>query len=277
MKVSPRYDGPPILEFDGAAADQAVIVACQRRRMETILASFTEEQWSAPSRCDGWSARDVIAHLITVNAFWESSVLAGLSGEPGRVLANFDPAAHPPLLIESMNEFTGEQMLEGFVASNDGFLSVLDKLDTAGWSATAEAPPGHVSVRVLAMHALWDAWIHERDIVLPLGIAPTEQADEVASCLRYAAAVGAALVVTAGGTAAPMLGVATGDDAFTMAISETVTIASDPPTASTPILRGDTVMLIEGLSVRAPLPADTPPEWQSLLQSGLGAVFDSPV
>ena len=30
-------------------------------------------------------------------------------------------------------------------------------------------------MRLLASHALWDGWVHERDIALPLGLTPPEE------------------------------------------------------------------------------------------------------
>ena len=38
MKISPRYDGPPLIAIDGAAGDQLAPVVRQRRRMEAMLA-----------------------------------------------------------------------------------------------------------------------------------------------------------------------------------------------------------------------------------------------
>ena len=35
-----------------------------------------------------------------------------------------------------------------------------------------------MSVRLLAHHALWDAWVHERDIALPLGRTPDVEPDD---------------------------------------------------------------------------------------------------
>ena len=37
------------------------------------LAVLDDEQWSHPSRCEGWSSRDVIVHLDSTNAFWAFS------------------------------------------------------------------------------------------------------------------------------------------------------------------------------------------------------------
>src|SRR6187549_2431957 len=100
MRLTPTYDEPVALSLDGDPADQAVPVARQRRRFEALLGSLDDAQWGAPTRCEGWSVQDVTAHLVSVNQFWAASVRAGLAGTPTRVLANFDPAAHPPLLIE---------------------------------------------------------------------------------------------------------------------------------------------------------------------------------
>jgi uncharacterized protein (TIGR03083 family) len=276
VKLSPRYDGPPILSIDGAADDQRAAVCRQRRRLASLLADLGDDEWRAESRCDGWSVQDVVAHLVGVNAFWEASVSAGLAGTPTRVLAAFDPAAHPPMMIEPMRALSSSEILDQFVTSNEGFLGALEGLDERGWSTPAESPAGHVSIRLVAFHALWDSWVHERDIALPLGLTPTEEADEIGSALRYAAAVGPALAITRANMCSGAFAVvATGpDDYFVLEVGDSVAVHNDSPTAPTPCLRGDAVELIEALSIRAPLPSDTPSEWQALVR-GLATVFDS--
>jgi uncharacterized protein (TIGR03083 family) len=276
VKLSPRYDGPAILSMDGPADDQGVLVARQRRRMEALLADLGDDEWRSASRCNGWTVRDVVAHLVSVNAFWEASVSAGLAGTPTRVLAAFDPAAHPPMLIEPMRAQAPRAVLEQFVTSNDGFLGALAALDDRGWSTTAETPAGHVSIRLLAGHALWDAWVHERDIAVPLGLASVDEPDEVESCLRYAAAVGPALTISAGNATSGQLAVVATDPgvAFTLEVGESVVVRREPPSADAPCLRGRSVELIDALSVRAPLPDDAPAEWHRVVHS-LATVFDT--
>jgi uncharacterized protein (TIGR03083 family) len=275
VRLTPQYDGPALLSIDGRAADQSVVVARQRRRMEALLAGLSAEQWCAPSRCEGWSVQDVIAHLVSVNQFWASSVVAGLSGTPSRVLAAFDPAAHPPLLIAAMRSLTPAEVLEQFVASNRAFLDALAPLDDDGWSTIAESPAGHVSLRLLAFHALWDSWIHERDIALPLGLDPVEEPDEIESCLQYAAAIGPVLSIGDRDSLAAEAGVLATDPhvGFTLEIRESVVVRPGTPPAHIPCLRGPAVALVEALSVRAPLPADAPFEWRVLVKS-LATVFD---
>jgi uncharacterized protein (TIGR03083 family) len=276
MKLSPRYDGPQLLSIDGRADDQAVVVRRQRQRMEAVLGELTEDEWQTPSRCDGWTVKDVIAHLVTVNGFWETSVTGGLAGTPTRILASFDPAAHPPLLVEPMRAMSGREVLDQFVASNRAFLDALTPLDDDGWATIAESPPGHVSIRLLAAHALWDSWIHERDITLPLGLTAAEEPDEIASSLQYAAAVGPALAITLNTAFAGQLAVAASDPdvSFTLDVGESVAVRNTAPAPGTPCLRGSAVTLIEALSIRAPLPADTPREWHALV-TGLASVFDN--
>src|SRR4051812_17705881 len=188
MRLTPTYDTPVALSIDGDPKDQAIPVARQRRRLEAMLGSLDDEQWRAPTRCEGWSPQDVAAHLVGVNQFWEASVRAGLAGTPTRILANFDPAAHPPLMIEPMRALEPAAVLDQFIASNEGFLDALATLGADDWHAIGESPAGHVSIRLLAHHALWDSWVHERDIALPLGLDMPVEPDEVISCLRYAAA-----------------------------------------------------------------------------------------
>jgi uncharacterized protein (TIGR03083 family) len=274
VKLTPHYDDPSVLTFDGPVDDQAVPVTRQRRRMEAILGEFGDDEWAAPSRCEGWSNQDVIAHLVTVNQFWETSVRAGLAGEPTRILATFDPAAHPPLLIAPLAELSGKEVLEQFSSSNDGFLDAIAGLDAAQWSTAAEAPPGHISIRLLCAHALWDAWIHERDIVLPLGRAQALEDDELASCVRYAAAIGPVLTLGTNAFRGNLAVDARNPDAtFTITVGSTVELRSG--VADGPCLRGDTAELVDALSVRTPLPTDAPAEWRTLFDSGLATVFDA--
>src|ERR1700681_3973043 len=150
MKLSPRYDGPTILSFDGPADDQRSPVTRQRRRMESLLADLNEHEWRSKSRCDGWTVQDVVSHLVGVNTFWAASVRAGLDG-----------VAHPALMVDSMRTCSPREVFDQFVASNNAFLEAVATLDEHGWSTLAETPAGHVPIRLLVHHALWDAWVHE--------------------------------------------------------------------------------------------------------------------
>jgi uncharacterized protein (TIGR03083 family) len=274
MLVSPRYDGPPIISITGQADDQLAPLVRQRERLEAMLVKLSDDEWSAPSRCDEWTVQDVVAHIVGVNVFWHASVRAGLGGTPTRVLAGFDPATTPAVMVAAMRELTPAEILEQFVTSNDDFLGVLNQLDDAGWATLAESPAGHVPIRLVAHHALWDCWIHERDIALPLGLTPPAETDEVGSCLRYAAAVSPALAIGAGHLLAGRFAVEATDPSLccVLDVGESVAVRDDVAPPGVPCLRGDAVSLVEALTIRAPMPPSAPPEWLGLLE-GLATAF----
>jgi uncharacterized protein (TIGR03083 family) len=278
MLLKPRYDGPPIISIAGEPGDQLVPVTRQRRRFETMLAGFGDDDWSSPTRCESWTVQDVVAHLVGVNAFWHASVRAGLAGTPTRMLAGFDPATTPDLMVAPMRELAPKETLAQFVSSNDAFLGVIAELDESGWATLAESPPGHVPIRLLAAHALWDSWIHERDVALPLGLNPPVEQDEVGSCLRYAAALSAGFAIEAGNALAATFAVEATEPAVccVLEVGERVILRDDTAPREVPCLRGDAMTLVEALSVRAALPAPAPPEWLGLLE-GLATAFTAEV
>ncbi len=275
MRVTPRYDHSPIIQIDGDPLDQLEPVTRQRRRLAATLSQFRADDWEAPSRCDGWRAQDVVAHLAGVDQFWTASVSLGRAGQPSRYLAEFDPVATPALMVDQVRDDSPHEILERFIASSEAFLSILHDLEPHEWSKVAEAPPGHLPIRLLASHALWDAWIHERDIELPRGNVPTVCADEVTSSLRYVAALSGAFLLqlnprTTGSWA---LEVHDPSDSFVVTLDGTVVVRHQT-TTSPEALRGDAISILEALSFRVPLPDTAPSSWRTLV-GGLATMFET--
>lgn len=276
MQVTPRYDGAPVLELEVPIGDVAVPLLRQRRRLGAILAALDEEQWVAASRCEGWSVRDVIAHLVGTNQFWTVSIVHGLRGEPTRYLQGFDPVATPAQMVDAVRTLSSADVLSQYQESVEALADVVTGLDDAAWSLVAEAPPGHIAVRAVALHALWDAWTHERDIVVPLGITHTIEPDEVAGSLYYSAAIGPALSASKGSTRGGDLSVIASDPnvAFTVHAGSTVVVTDAPADDGAALLEGDAITLVEGLTFRAPLQHALAASdlW---LVGGLSEVFDT--
>ncbi|MGD9705377.1 MAG: maleylpyruvate isomerase family mycothiol-dependent enzyme [Acidimicrobiia bacterium] len=275
MLLTPRYGVPSFFRLDVPFGDPAVPLLRQRRRLAALLRGLDDDQWAAASRCEGWSVQDVITHLVSTNQFWAFSIGAALGGEPTRFLATFDPVASPVALVEAARSQRPADVLDRFVETNESFADAIAGLDDDGWSTLGEAPPGHVPLRAVALHALWDSWVHERDIVLPLGIAPVEEPDEITGCLGYGAALSPAFAVAGGSTRQGAIEVdATDPDArFVVEVGESVVVrAGDAPDGALR-LTGPAVELLEALSFRVPLPCpvDAGHRW---LLSGLAEVFD---
>jgi len=261
--------------MDAPVGDPSIPMVRQRRRLSDVLATLDERQWATQTRCEGWSVQDVVTHLITTNQFWTISILAGLAGEPTKFLVAFDPVQTPAQMVDDMRDMSSADVLARYVETTDALASAVDGLDDDAWSTIAEAPPGHVAIRSLALHALWDAWIHERDVLLPLGIGPVLEPDEIAGSLMYAAALGPAFYASTGSDRRGTLGVVATDPdlSFVVESGPTVVVRSGPVPADVPCVTGDAVTLVEGLSFRGPFDHGLADDDLWLL-GGLADVFD---
>lgn len=276
MQISPRYDPEPIIAIDGPADDIGVPFLRQRRRLEALLAGLTDAQWRTPSRCDGWTAQDVIAHLDGTNGFWRISIELGLAGTPTRFLDGFDPKATPAAMVDAMQSLSPAETFARFIESNGALCDAVASLDDAGWARIAESPPGHLPIRLLAHHALWDSWVHERDIVLPLGMAATEEADEIVSSLRYGAALGPAFALSSEPDRRGALVLDVTDPAahIVVEVDGVVRVHDGPAPDGALALRGSAADLLEALSIRRPFDQPIPGASVWLL-AGLAEVFES--
>ena len=277
MQLRPRYGDDPVVVLDGDPAAIAEPAIRQRRRFMEELGRLSDEQWAAPSRCEGWSAQDVIVHLDSTNAFWGFSLSAGRKGEPTRFLATFDPVASPAELVAGAGGTPPGAVLEAFAASTGALTTLLESFAADDWTITAEAPPGHVSASAVVHHALWDSWVHERDVLLPLGIRPPEEADEVAACLRYGAALAPGMSLNNGHARTGTLALAATDPDVAVVVEDDGRVsvrAGEPSGPVDVVLSGDAVELLEALSIRRPLGIDVPAA-SAWLVDGLAEVFDA--
>jgi uncharacterized protein (TIGR03083 family) len=275
MQLTPRYDGPPVLRFVDPPTDLAVPLGRQRRRLGQLLDGLDDEQWATPSRCEGWTVRDVIAHLVGADRFWAVSARSGLAGEPSRYLVGFDPVATPAAMVAGTQEQPASEVLADYHRAVEDLVGAITALTPEQWALTAEGPPGHLQLHGIVRHALWDGWIHERDVALPLGYEQERHDDELTAALEYAIGLGPGLQASLGSERTGTLAAtATDPDVAVVAeLGSTVTISHRPAPEGTPTLRGDAVDLIEGLSLRVPLEHDLAEEDRWLLV-GLAEAFD---
>lgn len=275
MILTPRYEGPAILRIEGEVGDVTTPLLRQRRRLGDLLEELDDAQWAMPSRCDGWTVRDVVSHLVTTDQFWFLSAQAALAGEPTRFLTAFDPVATPAALVDGARHTPPAEVLASYREGIEALGATLSGLDAGQWELPAEGPPGHIALRAMAHHALWDAWIHERDVVLPLGFSPAGEPDELRACLRYAAGLGPAFAASTGSRRTGTLAVTGTDPAAHVVVraGEAVVVEDGEGPADAARLEGPTVELIEALSFRGPFPHELP-EDDRWLVAGLDVAFD---
>jgi uncharacterized protein (TIGR03083 family) len=142
-----------------AKADPWPFIHAERKALMADLDGLTEAQWDSPSMCEGWSVRDVVAHMtaaakITAPKFLGSLIASGFS-------------------------FEGVQA-KGIAAERG--TSGADALKRFGDVLTStKKPPGPIET------PLGETIVHTTDIRRPLGIAhdfPSEWVTRVAGFYR---------------------------------------------------------------------------------------------
>jgi len=162
-----------------------------RRRLVAALEALTDEQWRTTTRCTNWDARGVVSHLVTVDGFWTMVLTAALARDtPTTFIRGFNPSTGTDALIAPMIDLPPDEILERFAGTTERIIATVEQLGPDDWSARAEAPFGHMPVQLIMGHALWDSWLHERDILVPLGLTPPVESDELQVAAWYSFVVG---------------------------------------------------------------------------------------
>jgi uncharacterized protein (TIGR03083 family) len=87
-------------ERELAELDPYDLLDQEAARLERFYSSLDEARWEAPSRCSGWSVRDVLAHLLSAEEYHH----AGLEGTVDKFLRRGADAGATDL--DSFNEWT---------------------------------------------------------------------------------------------------------------------------------------------------------------------------
>ena len=114
------------------------------------------EAWDAPSPCEGWSARDVVRHLVDSSAMFAGRLGADVSAFPS---VDDDP-------------------VRAFTAARDAILGPLEKPELA--TKPTETPMGEMTLeQLVSMFGIPDVVVHTWDVAQATGIDDTLDAEEV--------------------------------------------------------------------------------------------------
>jgi uncharacterized protein (TIGR03083 family) len=162
----------------------------QRQRFVTALRGFGPADWAAPTRCADWSAHEVVRHLCDGTAIL---IAAGPDDRTLDPAERFDPRTTPRRwLAASAGESPGATL--GRLAATTGELLALapGRLAPAG-RFDVRLPYGPADWTVLLLHAFWDSWIHERDVLLARGADHPTDDDATAYAAAYGVFIAAAV------------------------------------------------------------------------------------
>jgi len=124
-----------------------------------LVRSLGDDEWAKPTRCDGWTVGDVVAHVAGTLTDVVSGRLEGL-GSPEVTAREVDErrGAGPAALADELDASarTAKELLAAF--------------DDAAWNG--EAPPGVPGTLGDGVEALWyDTFLHADDIRVAAGRA----------------------------------------------------------------------------------------------------------
>ncbi|MEO6468892.1 MAG: hypothetical protein ABIP21_07310, partial [Acidimicrobiia bacterium] len=94
-------------------------------------------------------------------------------------LRGFNPSSSTDDLVAATRSLSTDELLEQFSSGGAALAAVLDPLTDEQWRNRMESPLGHLPMLCSAGHMFWDSWLHERDILEPMGANLPETADEV--------------------------------------------------------------------------------------------------
>ena len=134
------------------------LARAERLAIADFLVGLTPEQWAAPSLCQGWTVRDVVAHCVSFE---------GLSGR--QLAVRFFKGR---LQTDRINALAIAELADRSTADLVGLLR-------------ANAVPSRLGAGFGGRVALTDNMIHQQDIRRPLGLARTIPAERLGVALDF--------------------------------------------------------------------------------------------
>lgn len=161
-----------------AAQSPLDALAEQQRELSDLLSSLSNDDWEAPSACEGWSISDVVLHLAQT----DEMALASVHGRFEEKLAELsegigfaeDVDAGAGLMVARDRGALAAQVHDRY---ETGAAALLDALCRADEGQRVTWVAGELRVRTLTTTRLTETWIHTGDIAagVDVVIEPTDR------------------------------------------------------------------------------------------------------
>ncbi len=128
----------------------------------------------------GWTVADVLRHGV-----WADDALRRTWAGDRSLVEGFDPRRTPDEFVRAERAVPDAEVAGRFCASSAEMVAELESAGPDRFGAPALSPIGDVPWWLAAVHLGWDAWIHERDVLVPLGLAGAGDPSEANTMLAY--------------------------------------------------------------------------------------------
>jgi hypothetical protein len=163
---------------EGVSLDSEELVellAAHHRRLIDTWQGFSPAQWDHQSRNTEWTVHRTVRHVADAMG----RVAAAMNGEPLKDENAFDPRSTPEVWLAASEGEPPMATINRFAASSTHFRSAVRDRRASGDESHERTVYGTAHWTVNVAHVLWDSWLHERDVLLPLGQpAPSSEEEE---------------------------------------------------------------------------------------------------
>jgi uncharacterized protein (TIGR03083 family) len=150
----------------------------------SLIDGLTAEQWRAQSLCPAWSVHGVVVHIVAIE-----SVL--LTWRPDSAE---NPFAAMPAHVQELSALEPKDLIARYHEVVGRRLFDLEAMRDTEFDAPSFTPVGQATYGRFMAIRVFDLWVHERDITVPLrlrtndgGIAAEMSLDEVQGSIGYIA------------------------------------------------------------------------------------------
>jgi uncharacterized protein (TIGR03083 family) len=136
----------------------------QRNRFIAVVREFDRADWAAPTRCPDWTAHDVVRHLCDTTA-----IALGTGDRTIDMAAGFDPRVSPCQWLKASDGEPPDATISRLGMATDRLIGEARSRLAQGQKLGVGLPFGQMDWTVMLLHAMWDSWVHERDVLLARG------------------------------------------------------------------------------------------------------------
>jgi uncharacterized protein (TIGR03083 family) len=222
-----------------------------RRDFVELLASLPDAGWNRPTRCADWTVHQVARHVRDVARMHVGQVSSG-----GRAydLSAFDPRLTPGRLLLASQGETPEQTLADLRSIVEREAALLaDRSDGPAGELWLSPAGRMLHPWTFALHVHWDAWLHLRDVAVPLGRQMTQSALVTQTVILYALLLAATPASDAGDPIrTTVLLDGSPSSCYTIGHDDSGVVVSATPGEAAAPLRADAIAMVESLMGRGP-------------------------
>lgn len=151
------------------------VLSAHHDRIVEEWQALTPEQWEQTSRNPGWSVHDTVRHVADAMQLGASQVV----GEPAPfTIGDFDPRTTPDTWLAESAGHPPALTIERFAEAAQRLRERVGERMTAGDSSLGATVYGPAHWTTNVVHIFWDSWLHERDVMIPLGLPVDSTIDE---------------------------------------------------------------------------------------------------